>query len=122
MICDQFADFYDILSSSIYRKSICLIKLGFAYDDARIACADNKMPLYDPSIPSDAKALLFQYSESNFGTGTDYDIWVKGKVGSNCSVAQNSGPEGSWVVNPDFECTGGPFWTYCEFLNISREF
>lgn len=113
-VCDQTKDLYDIATSSVYLKSICLFKIGFDYDDASNFCADYEMVLFDHSTSTDAKNLLLKLSETNFGIESDYNLWIKGKSGTKCTTSENSGPGGSWIVNSKQDCSQS-FWFYCEY-------
>lgn len=72
------------------------------------------MVLFDHSTSTDAKNLLLKLSETNFGIDSDYNLWIKGKSGTKCTTAENSGPGGSWIVNSKQDCSQS-FWFYCEY-------
>lgn len=90
------------------------MKSGFSYEDAVDFCIGYEMTLYDPSTSSDAKSLMLKWSRANFGISDEYNLWVLGKTGEFCSTAENTGSLGSWIVNPNQDCSE-EFWFYCEY-------
>lgn len=113
--CSGFLDLFDVPTSKIYQKSICLIESTVAYSRAVISCGQFGMRIFDIGSPNDARILALNFA--NF-QDTRYTFWVTDSTSStNCPRIEYSSSKLGWIINTSASCSDASPETFCEFKN-----
>jgi cathepsin L len=106
-ICDNFEDIH---VNNSYQKSYCAVKIPQTYESARITCLKSGMKLFQfNSVDS------YRFNFSRIGLKNDSSMFIDGQSALGCNSI-----DGENVVKP--ENCGKLAWSFCEYLNIDREF
>jgi hypothetical protein len=105
VVCAESAP---VLSSGVYEKSLCYVKLKSTYYNARDFCLKNKMQLYQVKSSAESRWTIFNLAKQIFGGSSKAAMIVDGTQENKCLTYRGDG-----TLNYDWCTTTYHF--VCEF-------